>query len=71
MSKYDWSKVPKNIMWIATDSDRFQVWFESKPERKALWWNISDVRNDAYRCISPEFNQFKGDWKDSLEGRPE
>lgn len=66
-TKYDWSNVPKEVKWIATDSDRFKCYFTLKPEFMPMWWEKKD---DYYKCIPPEKNEFKGDWKDSLEERP-
>ena len=67
LTKYDWFNVPKEVVWVATDSDRFKCYFISKPEMMPLWWKQG---GEYYRCIAPEFNEYKGNWKDSLEKRP-
>lgn len=71
-TKYDWSNVPKEVNWIATDGYSGWVWgYEyEKPFIDVDMWN-SKIDSDhidveKYYKVSP----FKGDWKDSLEERP-
>lgn len=64
MNKYDWSKVPKEVKWIATDMDGFEILFYSKPYFESL---LSWV-GDEFAMHSP--SSFKGNWQDSLEERP-
>lgn len=67
-TKYDWSNVPSEVKWIATDSDMFQVWFIGKPIKIHTHW--FDENQMHYRVAkAPSKNEFKGDWKDSLEER--
>lgn len=68
MSKYDWSNVPKEVNWIATDSDGWLSMHTQEPKfvEDIHWVDGSDDGYFSVRLSSP----FKGDWKDSLEERP-
>ena len=67
MSKYDWSNVPKEAEWIATDSDGSLCGYSVKPQRFSLGWNTHRNGNFVAHSFIPPF---KGDWRDSLEERP-
>lgn len=68
-AKYDWSNVPKEVNWIATDRYAGSAFgYTSKPEICSVMeiWkerNVSDY-------INLGVDVFKGYWKDSLEERP-
>lgn len=68
MSKYDWSNVPKEVKWIATDSDGYAWHWHTKPEIDDNEW----ITGKSYvgDFISVDDNPFKGNWQDSLEERP-
>lgn len=67
MNKYDWSKVPKEVKWIATDEDGVYNGFIDKPiVFDEDMWSI-DENYDAVVLFS---GVFKGNWQDSLEERP-
>lgn len=68
MSKYDWSNVPKEVNWIATDSDGWMSMHVLKPE-PILNINWIDSSANGY-LETTEGSPFYGDWKDSLEERP-
>ena len=71
-NKYDWSDVPKEVKWIATDEDMNSWGFvtSSEPfiggEDGDQWVS----RSYSHSCKHIGFRVFKGNWKDSLEERP-
>ena len=67
MSKYDWTDVPKEVEWIATDADGALCGYSVKPQRFSLGWNTHRNGNFVAHSFIPPF---KGDWRDSLEERP-
>lgn len=62
MSKYDWSNVPKEINWIATDSDGYAFGYEEKPYNGGYYWYALNPKHIK--------QQYHGNWQDSLEERP-
>lgn len=69
-TKYDWSAVPSQYNWLATNSNGFAIAHETKP---ILIDGFSDswFMGGNYSVIHfPVKNPFKGNWKDSLEERP-
>lgn len=71
MIKYDWSNVPKNVNWIATDGDQNSWGFVTKEpfiggEDFDQWVGLGW----AAECKHIGFRVFKGDWRESLEERP-
>lgn len=64
MSKYDWSNIHEDVKYIATDPDDFELWFSDEPRLASKFGWIGD----AIAIHSP--SSFKGDWRDSLEKRP-
>lgn len=70
MSKYDWSDVPKNVMWIATDSMGCVWGYLSKPVAISHHGGYFDVINrKSFRQHQLKSNNVR--WRDSLEERPE
>lgn len=67
-TKYDWSGVPAKVKWIATDNDGYAWYWETKPEIVGGEWLA--IKSYVGDFINIENNPFKGDWKDSLEERP-
>lgn len=67
MNKYDWSNVPKEVEYLAIDEgDEFAYGFSSKPSiyHGDMW--VGDVVNNVTDlCLT-----FDGNWRDSLEQRP-
>ncbi|MBU3121333.1 hypothetical protein KPE71_13830 [Acinetobacter soli] len=66
-TKYDWSKVPKHINWIAIDECGLKTYFPRKPEKDNLyneWYPVNCIGE----VVGQEF--YQGDWRDSLERRP-
>ncbi|EHU2485666.1 hypothetical protein A0141_RS15600 [Acinetobacter baumannii] len=69
MNKYNWATVPPEVNWIATDEDGWAYGFIGQPklrESNGFWSPV-----DFAVSIPKEKNSFKGDWRESLEKRPE
>ena len=67
MVKYNWSKVPKDVLSITTDSDGRVKGFESHcPMLFSNEW----TSNYCYYDLTKKLKPYQGDWKDSLEQRP-
>ena len=62
MSKYDWSNVPKEVNWIATDSDGYAYGYIDKPYNGGQYWYALKPIYIKQKC--------EGNWQDSLEERP-
>ena len=68
-TKYDWSNVPKEVNWIATDFDAgYAFGYETKPEMDKVMdlWKDKSIIDYINLYIEP----FQGNWKNSLEERP-
>ncbi len=66
MNKYDWSQVPQEVKFIATEPGDFEIWFLTKPNAgTGFGW----FGGDEHSTHSP--SSYSGDWKESLEQRPE
>lgn len=61
--KYDWSSVPDHIGVIVTCEDGTVKWFSKTPIACNGYW----INTFTVTGAKP----FEGDWKESLEGRPE
>lgn len=68
-TKYDWSNVPKDIQWIATDGDGWAWgWYgEPKIGRFDEWYCYKSLHGWH---LKPANNPFTGHWTESLEERP-
>lgn len=62
MRKYDWSNVPDNVQWIATDSNGAVFGYVEKPYNGGFYWY----------ALNPKYinQQYQGNWRESLEERP-
>ena len=69
MSKYDWTNVPKEVNWIATDSSGSVFGYEVEPEYKE-WGKFMHCTDFLYFPHKNWIEPFNGDWRDSLEERP-
>ena len=69
MNKYDWSNVPKEVKWIATDMDGWWSTHEKEPKIIPCTNNWIDETETGYVATFPS-SPFKGTWQDSLEERP-
>lgn len=71
MSKYDWSGVPSEVNFIATDDDGVANGFVDKPSPMSCGlWSIGDDYKRTVFIGAAFVDHFQGDWKDSLEERP-
>lgn len=70
MSKYDWSNVPDEVEWIATDSNGLVFGYDVEPIQKE-WGKFIHHSDFIYFPHKNWIKPFKGDWRDSLEKRPE
>ncbi|HFG2460125.1 TPA: hypothetical protein ACGGC0_003729 [Acinetobacter baumannii] len=66
-TKYDWSEIPPEVQFMATDFDGWAFGYKSEPERLA-----TEFSGDLFYGVAvlPYNNIYEGDWKDSLEQRP-
>ena len=69
-TKYDWSNVPKEVKWIATDADGWQTQHTEKPKKLGRDW-IDDTESGYFGIKMPQHNPYKSNWRDSLEERPQ
>lgn len=70
-TKYDWSKVPACDKWIATDADGYAFAWKLEPEIIGEEWNSTVRGSLGIHWLEPHENQYKGNWRDSLEQRPQ
>lgn len=70
MSKYDWIGVPKEVKWIATNEGGFAHGHKWKPIAGYLHRGFWYMGGSTEFVLFPRENPFKGDWRDSLEERP-
>lgn len=67
MLKYNWNKVPKDVLSIAMDAKGRIKGFESHyPALFSSEW----TSNYCYYDLTKTIKGYEGDWKDSLELRP-
>ena len=67
MLKYDWNRVPKDVLSIAMDDNGRIKGFESHcPTLFSREWSS----NYCYYDLTKFIKGYEGDWKDSLEVRP-
>ena len=65
-TKYDWSVVPKEVNWIATDEDGgvFGYTYKKTPINDGfMWYGRVPIKLDL--------NPYQGNWQDSLRKRPQ
>ena len=70
-TKYDWSKIPREYDWAHTGTWGYCFASEGKPLRGCLgdtgFWYCGGKQGLIH---FPRDNPYKGDWRDSLEQRP-
>lgn len=66
-NKPDWSKAEEWAEWLAQDSYGCWGFFQKKPLMHALSW----IARSGYYQIHYPGNSLLGDWRDTLEKRPE
>lgn len=70
-TKYDWSKIPDDVNWVAKNENGFVWGYEGKPLSGWLhsgFWYCGGNKRLIYWSYE---NPYKGEWQDSLEKRPE
>lgn len=68
--KYDWSVIPAHVNFMATDEDGMACGWLVEPHIVGnAWRNQSHL--SAFFNLTKRQNPFRGDWKDSLEKRPD
>ncbi|QHJ79208.1 MAG: hypothetical protein [Caudoviricetes sp.] len=69
MRKYEWSGVPENINWIATDEMK-SVWgFTHFPSE--VYSNGFSCGDDGQLFLLLRIKPYQGDWMESIEQRQE
>ena len=68
MNKYDWSNVPEEVQWIATDENGVWCEYTEKPILSRYGWSVS--LGDHIHMIYQNGSPFTGNWRESLEERP-
>lgn len=69
-TKYDWSNVPPEVNWIATDAVYTGGWgYTEEPVIMPFYgtWYAKGINNKMVGIVAQGYS---GDWKDSLEERP-
>jgi len=66
---YDWALIPKEVNFMATDSDGSACGWLQSPTLLTDTWMLPSFQS-AYFFIEPRFNTFKGIWEKSIEKRP-
>lgn len=70
MSKYDWTNVPKDVNWVATDAIYSGGWgYTEKPILMSAYgtWAAKGINNKLVGVVA---QGYAGNWRDSLEERP-
>ncbi|HHP0322566.1 MULTISPECIES: hypothetical protein [Acinetobacter calcoaceticus/baumannii complex] len=69
-NKYDWALIPEHVNFMATDEDGMACGWLVEPHIVGnAWRNQSHL--SAFFTLTKRQNPFRGDWKDSLEKRPD
>ena len=70
--RYNWSKAPEWANWAARDTDGTFCWYKKKPNESKYYkaW-ASDAENKFEDGDESHMLDSSGDWRDSLERRPE
>lgn len=68
-TKYDWSTIPAHVNWMATDEDGTACGWLVEPSIQGNAWRHQS-HNSGYFYMHPPKNPYRGDWKQSLEKRP-
>lgn len=67
-TKYDWSNVPEEVKWIATDLTGHKSYHLTKPRGVAGDW-LDESARGAFDYF--DSSEYEGHWQDSLEERPQ
>lgn len=69
-TKYDWSKAKEWAKYIAMDKNGSFYQFKEEPKKDHECWYLDDYGDNSCYTFSMCYADFDGDWKDSLEERP-
>ena len=71
-TKYDWSNVPKEVQWIATDDDGVMNGFDEKPiiGENGLWTTKDYDYERIFELDQAWCSHLRRNWMESLEERP-
>lgn len=70
--KYDWSNIPAEYRWAATDKNGRVFAYTDRPEKYVQFNNWNDRLKDSTKYVelrSPHMTEY-ADWENSLEARP-
>lgn len=70
-TRYDWSKIPDHVNWVATNEAGFAWGYEGKPLCGWLHTGFWYCGGKTTLVYWPDENPYKGKWQDSLEQRPQ
>lgn len=71
-TRYDWGKAPEWAQWAARENDGIGYWYEKKPViRRDYAYDIDKDEDDCLIMDKDSILDSYGDWRDSLERRPE
>lgn len=69
-NKYDWALIPSHVKFMATDEDGMACGWLVEPHIVGnAWRNQSHL--SAFFNLTKRQNPFRGDWRESLERRPD
>lgn len=71
MSIYDWSDAPTAATHCVTDKQGIAWWWYGKPKKMQWGWNRCNNSSPMRIAYGLRENPFHGDWRESLEQRPE
>lgn len=73
MTIYNWAEIPAEVKFMATDSYGWAFGWSGKPKKHGKYWNsgVHDLLTMPGAVLNPKENPFRGDWRESLEQRPE
>ena len=69
-TKYDWSNVPDEVTWIATDSNGIVFGYDVAPVAMDFGKLMAYDSLFLYYPHTGWMQPFKGNWRESLEQRP-
>ncbi|VXA55453.1 conserved hypothetical protein [Acinetobacter proteolyticus] len=73
VNKYNWSLIPEHVQFMATDEDGKACGWLVEPRIMGNAWRHQAHLSAFFNITARDnyLNHFQGDWKESLEKRPE
>jgi hypothetical protein len=70
--KYDWSALPAQYLWAATDKNGSVFAYIDRPEKYVMYGNWNDQNCDSSKYVQLQSHSASNylEWEDSLEARP-